>query len=393
MNDPQEHEPGSAEPVPFLDLRAQWRALRDETLPRLIEVLDSQALILGPEVEALEGELARSVGSRHAIAVASGTDALHLALRSLDLGPGDEVVTSAYSFFASAGAILLAGARPVFADIDPVTFNILPASARRAIGPRTRALLPVHLYGQCAEMEPLLQLALEAGVPLVEDAAQAIGACSEARPAGSMGRLGCFSFYPTKNLGGIGDGGMIVTRDDALASRLRALRNHGQTAPYEHAELGLNSRLDALNAAALRVKLRHLGRWTEARRQRAARYVELLAATGLAGESLDEAPLLLPAERPGAWHVYNQFVVRVRGRDSLRKALQQAGVGSAVYYPRTLPLQPALAALAAGQGPFPNAEAAARETLALPIYPELTDSQQARVVELIARHFRAKVPA
>jgi dTDP-4-amino-4,6-dideoxygalactose transaminase len=375
-------------PVPFLDLKAQYAEIRGELHDAVLRVLDSQAFILGPEVEALEQDLAAYVGADHAVAVASGTDALVLSLRVLDVGPGDEVVTSAYSFFATAGAILQCGATPVFVDVDPGTYNLDPQALGAAMTPRTRALLPVHLYGQCAEMDPILAAAARAGVPVVEDAAQAIGARDGDRRAGALGTLGAFSFYPTKNLGGIGDGGLITTNDARLAARLRALRNHGQLRPYEHEFLGHNSRLDALNAAALRVKLRHLDRWTDLRRERAERYRRLMHATGLTSPAPDA--IGLPVERPGAWHVYNQFVIRVPERDAVRDALQRQGIGCAVYYPRPLPDQPCLRSLGLPSGAYPNAAAAAREGLALPIYPELTPQQQERVVEALAALLRGR---
>jgi dTDP-4-amino-4,6-dideoxygalactose transaminase len=368
--------------VPFLDLRLQYRSIQAEIEAALRPVLEAQALILGPEVEALERELSASTGVSQAIAVASGTDALYLALRALRIGPGDEVLTSAYSFFATAGAILQVGARPRFADIQLADFNVDPEAAAAAISPSTRALMPVHLFGQCASMDPLEALARQAGIPIVEDAAQAIGARFGERTAGSIGALGCLSFYPTKNLGGLGDGGMVLTSDAQLASLLRALRNHGQTGPYEHRHLGCNSRLDALNAAALRVKLRHLARWTEERRARAARYRQLFGDAGLLGQAVT-----LPGELPGRYHVYNQFVIRIPDRDALRRSLESQGIGSMVYYPRPLPAQPVLVDLGYRADAFPRAVEAARTSLALPLYPELSGEQQQRVVSAIARHY------
>jgi dTDP-4-amino-4,6-dideoxygalactose transaminase len=370
------------DPIPFLDLRAQYRSIQAEIEAAVHRVLDSQALILGPEVEALERELAERTGAAHGVAVASGTDAIFLALRSLGIGQGHEVVTSAFSFFATAGAVLQTGARPVFVDLEPGGFNLDPEQAAQAITPRTRALLPVHLFGLCADLPRLEALAGGSGLPVVEDAAQALGALCNGRSAGAMGRLGCLSFYPTKNLGGLGDGGLILTQAARLAERLRALRNHGQACRYEHRELGCNSRLDAIQAAALRVKLRHLDRWTEARRTCAARYRELFDQAGLAG-----SPVALPWEPPGRVHVYHQFVVRVPDREALQASLERDGVGTMVYYPRPLPAQPVLEQLGYSAAGFPRAVEASRTCLALPIYPELSAAQQERVVASVARHY------
>jgi dTDP-4-amino-4,6-dideoxygalactose transaminase len=356
-----------------MDLKAQHTALRAELEAAVREVLDSGTFILGPKVEALEAEIARLAGVKHAIGVASGTDALLLALRALGIGPGDEVITSAYSFFASAGSILLAGAQPIFVDIDSATFNLDPERVESAITPRTRALLPVHLFGQCADMEPLLALARARRLKLVEDAAQALGAADRGRPAGGMGDAGCFSFYPTKNLGGLGDGGMVVTQDDGVADRLRLLRVHGSRPKYVTRVLGTNSRLDALQAALLLVKLPHLERWTEARRAHAHAYSTRFAGAGV----------IPPAERPDGRHIYNQYAIRVRDRDRLARALEERGVGTAVYYPGTLPLQEALRDLGHRPGEFPAAERAAEENLCLPIFPELTEAARDYVAEQV----------
>lgn len=359
--------------IPAMDLGAQHAALRSELLAAVEGVIDSGTFILGPKVEALEVTIARRVGVAHAIGVASGTDALALALRALDIGPGDEVITSAYSFVASAGAIALAGAKPVFVDIDPVTFNLDPERVEAALTPRTRALLPIHLFGQCADMEPVLALARARGLRVIEDAAQALGATDRGRPAGSMGDLGCFSFYPTKNLGGLGDGGMVVTGDDKLAERLRLLRVHGSQPKYVARILGTNSRLDALQAALLLVKERHLDEWTAARRRHAHAYTASLAGSNV----------IPPGERPEAFHIYNQYAIRVRDRDRLAKALAGEGVGTAVYYPGTLPLQEALRHLGHRPGDFPAAERAAEENLCLPIFPELTNPAREVVIEQV----------
>jgi dTDP-4-amino-4,6-dideoxygalactose transaminase len=356
--------------VPAMDLAAQHAALRDDLLRAAAEVLDSGVFILGPKVEAIEREVAKLVQVRHAVAVASGTDALILALRALEIGPGAEVITSAYSFFASAGAIALTGARPVFVDIEPTTWNLAPEQIAKAITPRTRAILPVHLFGQCADMPAILELARAHKLAVIEDAAQALGATDQGRQAGSMGEIGCFSFYPTKNLGGLGDGGIVTTNDDALADRVRLLRVHGSRPKYVSRILGVNSRLDALQAAFLLVKLPHLARYTAARRAHAETYTRALAGT----------PVATPIERPGAYHIYNQYAVRVRNRDQVARALAERGVGTAVYYPGTLPLQEALKELGHRPGDFPEAERAAEENLCLPIFPELTAEAQRHVI-------------
>jgi len=359
--------------VPLLDLKAQYAAIRREVEQAVFKVLEDQRFILGPEVEAFEQELAAHIGVRHAVAVSSGTDALLMTLMALDLGPGDEVITSAYSFFATAGSIARLGARPVFVDIDRETFNLRAEEVEARVTPRTKAVLPVHLFGRCAAVERLPE-----GLPLIEDAAQAIGAERNGRRAGSLGRAGCFSFFPSKNLGGYGDGGMITTDDADLADTLRALRVHGQRSGggrYRHELLGGNFRLDALQAAVLRVKLRHLEAWTAARRENAERYRRLFDAA--------RAPVgLPPADAPGCRDVYNQFVVRVPAerRDPLVAHLKQRGIGCAVYYPAGLHQQPCLADPSLPQV-LPETEAAARETLALPVYPELTAAQQERVVQ------------
>ncbi|HVG28821.1 MAG TPA: DegT/DnrJ/EryC1/StrS family aminotransferase [Pyrinomonadaceae bacterium] len=369
--------------VPLLDLRAQYEGLRGETLAAVGRVFESQGFVLGREVSALEEEVAVYTGARHAVGCASGSDALLLALMALDVRAGDEVVTTPYSFFATAGSIARLGARPVFVDIEPRAYNIDPAKIEAAITGRTRALMPVHLYGQCAEMGAVGDVAARRGVPVVEDAAQAIGARDGSRGAGAMGEIGCFSFYPTKNLGGAGDGGMLTTDDDSLAARLRSLRVHGETAKYHHGEIGFNSRLDALQAAVLRVKLPRLDSWSDARALHAARYRELFADAGLLEE------IGLPFERGGARHIYNQFVVRVRGgrRDALVEHLRREGVGTEVYYPVPLHLQECFRYLGYGEGDFPEAERAARETLALPVYPELTEEQQRYVVDTVRNFF------
>ncbi len=372
--------------VPLLDLRAQFEALRDELLAAAARVIESQAFILGPEVEALETEIARYSQTRYAVGCASGSDALLLALMALDVKAGDEVVTTPYSFFATAGSIARLGAIPRFADIDERTYNIDPAKIEEAITEKTRALMPVHLYGQCAEMDALQEIASRRGVMLIEDAAQAVGAEDLARArAGSMSAIGCFSFYPTKNLGGAGDGGMLTTGDEELARRLKRLRVHGGETKYHHSEVGINSRLDALQAAVLRVKLPHLDRWSEARAAHAALYNRLFVEAGLVGE------IELPFERAGVRHIYNQYVIRVRGegrRDALIEHLKRARIGTEVYYPVPLHLQQCFRYLGYKEGDFPVAESAARETLALPIYPELSEEQQGHVVASVRDFFQ-----
>ena len=380
--------------IPFLDLRRQHAALKGDLEAAVARVFDSQRFILGAEGEALEREIAGAVGAADAVGVASGTDALLLVWRALDLGPGDEVITSPFSFFASAGAVLNAGARPVFADIDPITFALDPVAVAAAVTPRTRAVCPVHLFGQAADVDALRALAGDR-LPVIEDACQAIGARLRGRPVGSLGTAAAFSFFPTKNLGGAGDGGMVSTSDTDLAARLRRLRHHGQSEAYVHDEVGTNSRLDELQAAVLRVKLRHLEAWTAARRAHAralAAGLEAAVAGVRAGGELDGADLSLPVEAEGRLHVYNQFTVRARDRDGLLAHLRDRGVGCAVYYPRPLHRQPALAS-AAASGSFPRAETAAREVLSLPVFPELTASERERIVEAVAAFYRGGRPS
>ncbi len=364
--------------VPLLDLEAQYRPIRDQILAAVTRVCDSQRFIQGPEVEALERELADTLGVAEAIGVSSGTDALLVALMALGIGAGDEVITSTYSFFATAGCIARLGATPRLVDIDAETYNLSPAAVRAALSPRTKAIVPVHLYGLCADMDPLLELASEAGVPIVEDACQAIGATYRGRQAGSMGAAGCFSFFPSKNLGAFGDGGLVTTQDAALAREVRRLRNHGSETKYYHQRIGGNFRLDALQAAVLRVKLPHLASWTAMRRDNADRYRRLF------GDRAKTAPVVLPVEPHGSFHIYNQFVVRVPDRDHVRAFLTEHGVGTEVYYPVPFHLQECFTSLGHRRGDFPLAEAAAESTLALPIYGELTATQQETVVQTVA---------
>lgn len=366
--------------VPLLDLQAQWLAIRDEVRVAIDRVCDAQRFVLGPEVEELEAAIAATCGVGHAVGVSSGSDALIASLMALGVGPGDEVVTTTFSFFATAGAIVRLGARPVFVDIDASTFNIDAAAAAAAVGPRTAAVLPVHLFGRFAELDPLLAPLVTRGVPVVEDAAQAIGATdARGRRSGAVGRCGCFSFFPSKNLGAFGDGGMIVTDDAALGDRLRLLRQHGSHPKYHHAIVGGNFRLDALQAAIVRVKLAYLDGWTAARRRNAAGYAERFA---------DLAGLVrVPDDVPG--HVYNQYVIRVPDRDGLRAALARAGVGTEIYYPVPLAHQECFRDLGYRPGDFPAAEEAAAAVLALPVHPELGPSQQDYVVETIRRFYDA----
>jgi dTDP-4-amino-4,6-dideoxygalactose transaminase len=365
--------------VPLLDLHAQYATLADELRSATLRVLESQQFILGPEVTALEEEIAAYTRARHAISCASGSDALLLGLMALDIKPGTEVVTTPYSFFATVAAIVRLGARPVFVDIDPLSYNISADKIDAALTPRTRAIMPVHLFGQCAEMSAIMELGERYGIPVIEDAAQAIGAQDrEGRQAGTIGAVGCFSFYPSKNLGAAGDGGMMTANDDELAERLRMLRVHGSREKYYHRLIGINSRLDSLQAAVLRVKLPHLDSWSEARRANAARYNRLFEDAGLLEE------LGLPAVDGGARHIFNQYVIRARKRrDALVRHLGECGVGTDIYYPVPLHLQECFSYLGHREGDFPEAESAAQETLALPVYPELTAEQQGYVVESI----------
>lgn len=364
--------------VPLLDLQTQYASLRDELRAAIDRVMDSQRFVLGEEVRKLESSIAEYGGAKHAIACASGSDALLLAIMALDIKAGDEVITTPFSFFATAGSIARLGARPVFVDIDPLTYNLDTSQVSAVITSRTRAIIPVHLYGQCARMDELLSLGRQHAIPIVEDAAQALGATDCGRRAGSMGVIGCFSFYPTKNLGGAGDGGMLTTNDDLLAQRLRRLRTHGGATEYEHSELGINSRLDELQAAILNVKLPHLDKWSEERRRKATIYSNLLTGAGLS------FPVITPFVRPDGCHIFHQYVIRVpRYRDALIHHLRDRGVVTKVYYPIPLHKQSCFSYLGYKEGEFPESERAARETLALPVYPELSEAQQVYVVETI----------
>jgi dTDP-4-amino-4,6-dideoxygalactose transaminase len=364
--------------VPLLDLQSQYVSLRDELHRAIERVMVSQRFVLGDEVRELEFAIAAYCQTKHAIACASGSDALLLALMALDLKASDEVITTPFSFFATGAAITRLGATPIFVDIEPATYNLDTTRVADAITPRTKAIMPVHLYGQCARMDPLLELVEGDGIAVIEDAAQAIGATDNGRRAGSMGLVGCFSFYPTKNLGGAGDGGILTTNDDQVAQRLRRLRTHGGMNEYEHSEVGINSRLDELQAAVLRVKFPSLDRWSDERVRKAALYSELLEQADLS------FPLIAPQVRADGRHIFHQYVIRVPGnRDALMEHLKASGVGTKVYYPIPLHRQECFAYLGYREGDFPESESAARETLALPVYPELTDEQQAYVVDSI----------
>lgn len=366
--------------VPLLDLTAQYAPLRENILAAITRVCDSQRFILGPEVDALERELAATLEVEHAVSVSSGTDALLAVLMALGIGPDDEVVTTTYSFFATAGCIARLGATPVFVDVDPVTLNIDPVAVRQALSPRTKAIIPVHLFGLSADMDAIGEIGRAAGVPIIEDAAQAIGARYHGRPTGGLGLAGCFSFFPSKNLGAFGDGGLISTNDATLAAELRLLRNHGAEPRYVHARIGGNFRLDALQAAILRVKAPHLPTWTGARRRNADRYRALFDEFGLTSE------LELPVEPPGLTHIYNQFVIRTVRRDGLRAHLTSRQIGTEIYYPTPFHRQPCFTHLGRTADRFPVADRAANTSLALPIYAELTEAQQRHVVASIAEY-------
>jgi dTDP-4-amino-4,6-dideoxygalactose transaminase len=363
--------------IPFLDLTRQHAALRAELLAAAAHVIDTSAFVLGPEGRALEGELARLCGARHGVGVGSGTDALRLALTALGVGTGDEVVTPAFSFVASATTIVMAGARPVFVDVERETLTLDVAALERALTPRTRVIVPVHLYGHPAAMDRITALARARGIAVLEDAAQAIGAAWQGRPVGGWGDAACLSFYPTKNLGACGDGGMLLTTRDDVAERVRRLRHHGDTGRYHHVELGYCTRLDELQAALLRVKVRRLGAWEARRRAIAARYREAFA----------DLPLALPVERPGAHHVYHLFTVRHPQRDALAKGLADLGVGTAVHYPRPVPGQPLFGE--DGEARWPEAWRAAREVVSLPCFPELTEAEVSGVIDAVRRVCKA----
>ena len=370
--------------VPLLDLKSQYKTIKNDVIKVVEEIFESQYFILGPRVEALEKEIAGYCRTRHAVGVSSGTDALLISLMAADIGPGAGVITAAYAFFATAGSIVRAGARPVFVDIDPDTYNISPECIDRLIADmseeeqaRLKAIMPVHLYGQCADMQPILKIAEKYNLIVIEDAAQAIGAEHNGMRAGAMGDFGCFSFFPSKNLGAFGDGGIVTTNSEMLYDKLRILRVHGGSPKYYHKVIGGNFRLDALQAAIVSIKLSHLDNWTKARQKNARKYRELFADAGL------EDIVKLPVEKENR-HIYNQFVISLKQkRDELRLFLNDAKIGTEIYYPVPLHLQECFSYLNYKKGDFPVAEYAASHTLALPIYPELSDDQQAYVVKKI----------
>jgi dTDP-4-amino-4,6-dideoxygalactose transaminase len=366
---------------PFLDLKAEYATIKEQTLAAVQNVLESQQFIMGPEVEKLEAEVARVIGCTFAIGCASGSDAILLALMSAGVESGDEVITTPFTFVATAGSVARLGAKPVFVDIDPETYNLDCSQLEDAFTGKTKAVIPVHLFGLPAEMRSVMEIARARRVPVIEDAAQAIGSRYHDKHVGNIGACGCFSFFPSKNLGGAGDGGMITTNDPEFADRLSVLRNHGSREKYHYELLGMNSRLDALQAAILRVKLNQLDRWTEARRQNATRYRALFEQAGL------DKRIALPVEPHGLIHVYHQFVIRTPRRDELLDHLRNSGIPTEIYYPLPLHLQPAFAYLGYGPGSFPHAEAASREVLALPIFPTMTEAQQKGVVDAIAKFF------
>ncbi|NQU43950.1 DegT/DnrJ/EryC1/StrS family aminotransferase [bacterium] len=364
--------------VPLLDLKAQYQTIRAEIDAAVAEVFESQYFILGPKVKECEAAIAKYCGIDHAIGVSSGTDALLIALMAEGIGAGDEVITTPYTFFSTAGSVSRLGAKPVFVDIDPKTFNIDPALIEAKITPRTRAIIPVHLYGQMADMAPILEIAKRHNLIVIEDAAQAIGAEYQGQRAGNLGEYGCFSFFPSKNLGAAGDGGMVITKDADRAEKLDRLRAHGSKPKYYHSIIGGNFRLDALQAAVVTVKLRHLDAWTARRQANAKRYNDLFAKAGMIEDGTVQLPQVT-ADR----HIFNQYVIRVPCRDALRNHLKERGIGNEVYYPVPLHLQECFANLGYHAGDCPESEKAAQETLALPIYPELTQDQAQYVVEEI----------
>jgi dTDP-4-amino-4,6-dideoxygalactose transaminase len=364
--------------VPYLDLKAQYQSIKPEIDAAISAVLESSQFVLGAEVAGFEREFAAYCGTSECVALNSGTSALHLALLAAGVGPGDEVITVPFTFVASVAAVIYAGARPVLVDIDPRAFNMDPAAIEAAITPRTKAILPVHLYGQPADMDPIMEVAQRRGLVVIEDAAQAHGAKYKGRPAGSIGDIGCFSFYPTKNLGAYGEGGAITTNNAEFARTVRMLRDWGQDRKYHHVQRGYNYRMEGFQGAILRVKLRHLERWTEKRRAIARQYSESLAGSGVE----------LPVEMPWARHVYHVYTVRAEDRNGLRAALQAEGIQTAIHYGLPAHLQPAYADLGYGKGSLPLSEAAAEQVLSLPIYPELSDRAIAKVAEAVRKAVR-----
>jgi dTDP-4-amino-4,6-dideoxygalactose transaminase len=368
--------------IPLLDLKAQFQPLRAEILAAMETVCDEQGFVLGPRVVAFEEAIGKYLGARYAISCASGSDALLLSLMAMGVGHGDEVITVPFTFFATAGAISRLGAKPVFIDIEPDTFNLDPCQLERAITPRTKAIIPVHLFGQCADMAAINRVAAAKRIPVIEDACQAIGAAQQGHRAGVLGATGCFSFFPSKNLGGFGDGGLITTNDQGLADSLSMLRVHGSRVRYLHEAIGINSRLDALQAAILHIKLKYLDQWADGRRRNAAKYETLFKQAGL----LDR--VTLPVTQQGNFHVYNQYTVRVSRRDDLRAYLKEQGVGTEIYYPLPMHLQNCYKDLGHTKGSFPISEQVAEQVLSLPIYAELSEAQLTYVVDSIAGFYQ-----
>ncbi len=378
--------------IPILDLKAQYASIKDEIKAAIDQVLESQQFILGPEVEALENALSEYCQCKYAFGVSSGTDALLLSLMAIGIQPGDEVITSPYSFFSSSGSIARLGARPVFVDIDPATLNIFADDVESKVTQHTKAILPVHLAGQVAEMNPIMEIARQHHLYVIEDACQAIGAEYKGRRAGSIGQVGCFSFYPSKNLGGYGDSGLVTCNDPKLADRISLLRNHGQRPKYHNVLLGGNFRMDALQAAVLRVKFKHLETWTAARRNHSAIYHRLFTERGIS-ITLDEIDrrkgIVLPIESPACRHIFHLYIIRTKYRDDLAYVLKEHGIGSEVYYPVPLHLQAGLSDLGYKKGDFPESEKASRETLAIPIYPEMTTEMLTQVADIITEFTNA----
>ncbi len=364
--------------VPLLDLKAQYQSIRNEIEPAIKEVVESQHFIMGPQIKTCEAAIAEYSHCAHGVGVSSGTDALLVALMAEGIKPGDEVITTPYTFFATAGSIARLGAKPVFVDIDPVTYNINPALIEKKITAKTKVIMPVHLYGQMADMDPILEIACKHKLAVIEDAAQAIGSEYKGKRAGSIGQYGCFSFFPSKNLGCFGDGGMVVTNDAVRAEKLAILRMHGSKPKYYHKVIGGNFRFDTLQAAVVLIKLKHLDSWSAARQSNAKRYDQLFAAAGL----VDKKMVVLPTVTTNR-HIFNQYVIRVQRRDELQAFLKTRSIGTEVYYPVPMHIQECFAYLGHKAGDFPESEKAAKETLALPIYPELTDEQAKYVVDSI----------
>lgn len=370
--------------VPLLDLKAQYSKIREEVRNSIDEVCDSQYFILGPKVEEFENRVAAYSGAGYGVGVSSGTDALLISLMAVDLKPGDEVITTPFTFFATGGVISRLNARPVFVDIDPDSFNIDPSRIEKAVNSKTRAVMPVHLFGQCADMDPIMDISRRHNLCVIEDAAQSIGAEYKGRRSGSIGHFGCFSFFPSKNLGGFGDGGMVVTNDDTLNDKLKILRVHGSKPKYYHSFVGGNFRLDAIQAAVLDVKLNYLDEWSEGRRRNALYYEKAFQASGLVEKGLVKTPP--PAYLNSGdknFHIYNQFTLRVKHRDALKAWLNESGVGAEIYYPVPLHMQACYRDLGYRGGDFPHSEKAAEEAISIPVYPELTEDMKDYVVRTI----------